>query len=272
MLLSFRSILPALFVLSLVGVPVGARAATAGTTRYFPYADERYLYQHQRQSGAALLPQGPAKEPVPLVVLLHGLNPSHELHLWLGGGGHDLRPLATELMRHEEIGPFVFAAPSQTKGGGATRSLWTGFELGTFVDAVAAATADSLEIDRTRVILVGHSGAGCNPEGGLASHFDDAAQPLPRALVSIDPCLDAEMGAAMAKRPADVPLLVWWQSSIWPRSPVDFWTALTLDESGPRVDRMLTLEVQATNPHDAILPLAFEVAVRELLAIERAAD
>jgi hypothetical protein len=34
------------------------------------------------------------------------------------------------------------------------------------------------------------------------------------ALASIDPCLDEEMGSAFARRPAEIPLVVWWQSAM----------------------------------------------------------
>jgi hypothetical protein len=239
-------------------------------TRYFAYEDERYLYRDQRQSGAALLPD--AAEPVPLLVLLHGVNSGGDTHLWLGGGGRDLRPLALALMQSGEVSPFVLAAPSQTKGASSTRRLWSAFDLSSFVDAVAQASAGSVEIDRQRVVLMGHSGAGCNPDGGLASDFWTEADPLPQALVSIDPCLDVEMGAAMSRRPVAVPLLLWWQSAIWRRDPLAFWAALTLDQPEQRLDRLQELRVSGPNPPDAIVPLAFERAVRELFPVPRMAS
>jgi hypothetical protein len=74
------------------------------------------------------------------------------------------------------------------------------------------------------------------------------------------------MGTAMSKRPASVPLLLWWQSVIWPRDPLAFWAALTLNDDGQRIDRMQELEVAGVNPHEAIVPVAFERSVRELFA------
>jgi acetyl esterase/lipase len=241
-------------------------------TRYFAYQDERYLFRDQRDSGAALLPDvGPA-EPVPLVVLLHGVNPGGDTHLWLGGGARDLRPLAVALMQSGQVSPFVLAAPSQTKGANSTKRLWSDFDLSSFVDAVAEASAGSVEIDREHVVLMGHSGAGCNPDGGLASEFWTEGAPLPQALVSIDPCLDFEMGAAMSRRPVSVPLLLWWQSAIWRRDPLAFWAALTLDQPEQRLDRLQELRVAGANPHDAIVPLAFERTVRELFPVPRVAS
>jgi len=244
-----------------------AGSAARTETRYFSFQDHRYLYRDERQSGAALMPEM-APTSVPLVVFLHGVNPTADLHLWLGGGGRDLRPLAAALMQSGEVVPFVLAAPSQTKAASSPRALWTSFELGAFVDAVVQASAGSVQIDRERVVLMGHSGAGCNPNGGLATELG-ATSALPLAVVSVDPCLDLEMGTAMSRRPASVPLLLWWQSAIWRREPLAFWAGLTMYQSEPRTDRMQELEVAAANPHDAILPLAFELAVRELFGRPR---
>ena len=110
------------------------------------------------------------------------------------------------------------------------------------------------------------SGAGCNPKGGLASDFWSAGNPLPLALVSIDPCLDRKMGGALARRPADVPLLLWWQPAIWVREPAKFTAALARDKPEARVDRVRELPPMGPNPHDAILPVALESALRELFA------
>jgi acetyl esterase/lipase len=256
-----------LFVSNVALADQDAPTAVRVQTRYFSFQDHRYLHRDQRESAAALLPDGePA--PLPLVVFLHGVNPAADLHLWLGGGARDLRPLAAALMQSGEVIPFVLAAPSQTKSAGSTRSLWTSFELGAFVDAVVQASAGSVQIDRQRVVLMGHSGAGCNPSGGLATELG-AMSPLPLAVISVDPCLDVEMGAAMARRPPSVPLLLWWQSAIWQREPLAFWAGLTINQSEPRIDRMQELEVAGANPHDAILPLAFERTVRELFGLPR---
>lgn len=258
----------ALFSTLLTCAEAQARTSSGAAvhTRYFSFDDRRYLSWYQQQSGAALLPEGVGEAPVPVIVLLHGVNPARDLHLWLGGGGRDLRELATSLMQRSEVGPFVFAAPSQTRSAGSARSLWSDFDLDAFIGALTTVTDGVVRIDHDRVVLMGHSGAGCSPTGGLASDFWSHGATLPRAIVSIDPCLDVEMGAAMARRPSDVPLLLWWQSTVWPRSPLGFWNALTLNQPEGRLDRMLALDVAGANPHDAIVPAAFALAVRELLA------
>jgi hypothetical protein len=244
---------------------VAARAGAA-ETRYFSHADERYLYAHQHKGAAALLPEN--AEPgsaVPLVIFLHGTNSIGEPHLWLGGGRRDLRPVAARLMKERSVRPFVLAGPSQTKGASLARTLWGGFDLDAFVQDIVAATKDAVQIDLHRVLVAGHSGAGCNPTGGLARELGTAGSITPVAVVSIDPCLDEEMGNAFAKRPAEVPLLIWWQSAIWARDPEAFWSALTAGKPRARLDRMTRLLARGPNPHDAIVPLAFEQMLRELL-------
>jgi hypothetical protein len=248
------------------GLALSSLRARASTI-YFSYADAQYLRPSQQRGGAALLPDEPSSAPLPVVVFLHGTNPSGALHLWLGGGGRDLRPLAQRLMSDEQVGSFVLAAPSQTKNARLAHSLWSGFDLAAFVSDLSRALDGQVALDPARVLLVGHSGAGCNPRGGLAYLAGRSKKPalLPLGLVSIDPCLNAEMGRALAGRPARVPLSVLWQAAIWQRAPQAFWRAL--DELRPpeRVDRMTQLRARGANPHRAIVPPAFEQAVREWL-------
>jgi hypothetical protein len=257
--------------LSLVAGALGLlRSAPAeAKTLYFPHQDARFLYRFQRNGGAAVVPEGASPEqPLPLVVFLHGTNTSSETHMWLGGGGKDLRPLVKRLIDGGQVKPFVLAAPSQTKNAGLAATVWQGFDLNSFVDDVVHATDGVTTIDRARIVLAGHSGAGCNPRGGLAADFWSAGVPLPLALVSIDPCLDRKMGGAFARRPTEVPLLLWWQPAIWVRQPAKFEAALCLDKPEDRVDRLRELPPMGANPHEAILPVAFESAVRELFATE----
>jgi hypothetical protein len=260
-----------------VGLCVGLAALATATplsakTLYFPHQDARFLYRFQHNGGAAVLPsKSNPGEALPLVVFLHGTNPLSEPHMWLGGGGKDLRPLVKRLIDSGQVMPFVLAAPSQTKNAGLAATVWRGFDLNAFVDDVVRATDGQVTIDRTRVVLAGHSGAGCNPSGGLAADFWSAGVPLPLALVSIDPCLDRKMGGAFARRPTEVPLLLWWQPAIWARHPAKFQAALNHDKPEERIDRVRELPPMGANPHEAILPVAFEIALRELFGTDATA-
>jgi hypothetical protein len=240
-------------------------APAPAKTLYFPHRDPEFLHRFQRNGGAAQVPdRSEPGAPLPLVVFLHGTNPSSETHMWFGGGGKDLRPLAQRLIASGQVAPFVLAAPSQTKNAALAATVWQGFDLNAFVDDVARATEGLVAIDRSRVVLAGHSGAGCNPQGGLAADYWSAGVPLPLALVSIDPCLDRKMGGAFARRPTEVPLLLWWQPAIWVRQPHKFEAALSQGKPEQRIDRVRELPPMGPNPHEAILPVAFESALREL--------
>jgi hypothetical protein len=248
---------------------LAAAAPAEAKTLYFPHQDARFLYRFQHNGGAAVLPTGAStSDALPLVVFLHGTNPLSEPHMWLGGGGKDLRPLVKRLIDSGQVKPFVLAAPSQTRNAGLAATVWRGFDLNAFVDDVVRATDGQVKIDRTRVVLAGHSGAGCNPSGGLATDFWSAGVPLPLALVSIDPCLDRKMGGAFARRPTEVPLLLWWQPAIWIRHPAKFEAALARDKPDERIDRVRELPPMGANPHEAILPVAFESALRELFGAD----
>jgi len=245
-------------------------APAAAKTLYFPHQDSRFLYRFQRNGGAATLPDNvSSEEPLPVVVFLHGTNPTTETHMWMGGGGKDLRPLAKRLIEAGQVKPFILAAPSQTKNAGLAATVWQDFDLNAFIEDVVRATEGQVTVDRTRVVLAGHSGAGCNPKGGLAADFWSAGVPLPLALVSIDPCLDRKMGGAFARRPTEVPLLLWWQPAIWIRQPAKFEAALLRDKPEQRVDRVRELPPMGPNPHEAILPVAFESALRELFGVKQ---
>ena len=257
-----------------IGLAAGVLAGlwsppAAATTLYFPHQDARFLHRFQRNGGAAVVPENVSpEEPLPLVVFLHGTNPTSETHMWMGGIGRDLRPLAKRLIESGQVKPFILAAPSQTKNAGLAATVWQDFDLNAFVDDVARATEGQVNVDRTRVVLAGHSGAGCNPTGGLAADFWSAGVPLPLALVSIDPCLDRKMGGAFARRPTEVPLLLWWQAAIWVRQPAKFEAALLRDKPEQRIDRVRELPPMGANPHEAILPVALESALRELFGVE----
>lgn len=244
-----------------------ARPAHAGESVYFEHEDARYLRQHQRRGGALFVPEAARGESgLPLVVFLHGTNPRGALHLWFGGMGKDLRPVVERVAGREDVRPFVFAAPSQTVGANFGHSLWSSFDLPRFVSDVRAALGERASVDPEAVYLFGHSGAGCNPTGGLAADFTGERAIAPLAVVSIDPCLDEEMGRAFAERAPALPLWVLWQSQVWTRD-VDAWSSALLGK-GNLDYRITHLSISATNPHDGIVYVAFERAIAELLKAE----
>jgi len=228
---------PALAAVALALAPTTARADA--TTIRFPFEDARYLERAQHDGASVHVPDAArrADGPLPLVVFLHGVNPSGRVHLWMGGL-FDLRPLVDGLARAH---PFLFAAPSQTRDATDPKTLWQDFDVDAFVAQTETALAGASAIDRDHVYVIGHSGAGCNTDGGLAR----AAGAHVTGVVAIDTCLDEEIGGAFARLPE---LWVMWQSKTWWRDIEAFKRGL--GGAPARIDR-LTLEGPA--PHDEIV-------------------
>lgn len=245
-----------------------AASAHAEPTRSFSfsYADEALLGARGTKSSWLHLAGDANRDPLPLVVFLHGLNFVPQKHLWFGGGRADLRPTFERVAR--TVGPFLVAAPSQLKDSGAARTLWLDFDLPTFVEATAlAAHAAGYRVDRARVFLVGHSGAGCSSETGLFVPMtrDDE---IPSAILAIDTCQDEEIGRAAAR--TNRPVLFAWQDLEWPRDVLAL--ARGFEEEAPPLSSF-TLEkvtVYGTDAHNAIVPIAIEEILPRLLAPERA--
>ena len=256
-----RSSTPAPAVLlTLLAVSAGA---SAGQTRFFAHDDERYLQSWQKQGGAAFIPSGvPNDRPVPVVVFLHGTNARGKLHLWFRPRSRDVRPLVETLLAGGEVAPFILAGPSQTKASALPSTLWQEFDLARFTADLQLALAGEAVIDESRLILVGHSGAGCNPSGGLAGEYRGGGQLEPAAIVAIDPCLDDTMGSAFARRSPHIPLLVFWQTRAWPRQ-VEHW--LSAASERPAAPAIRELYAPGPNPHVSIVPMAIELVARELV-------
>jgi hypothetical protein len=231
----------------------------------FAYDDARLLLPGQSKSSWLHVAGAPEKRELPLVVFLHGLNWMAQNHVWMGGGRADLRPIADRIATRS--GAFAIAAPSQTKDAAMARTLWTEFDLAAFVEsAVVAGREAGVRIDRGRVILVGHSGAGCSTDNGLFSAMsrDDD---LPRAILAIDTCIDEEMGRGIARTQR----LVWmtWQELEWPRDPTGAMRGFLEEVEPERVEylRMDKLPVLGTDAHNSIVPIALERALPELLRL-----
>ncbi len=254
---------PLLVLATLLPAALLTRAAHAApVTVHYPFEDARYLQDDQDNGAAAYLPDAAlaSGKKLPVVVFLHGINPAGEMHVWMHGA-HDLRPLVERLVA-SGVPPFVLAAPSQTREASRGRFLWPDFDVDDFVSETAQAISDHVELDTTRVYVVGHSGAGCNEHGGLA----DAARvrrTRVRGVMAIDTCMDDDAGAAMAQIQPDVKLWVTWQPYTWWRDLHEFRHALGKAEPRVRIQR---LNVTGPHPHEAIVPRSFAMMARAWLA------
>ena len=205
---------------------------------FFPYHDAQYLSPGQSLGGQAYVPPG-ARDNARLLVFLHGNNDGGMLHGGMGATdtGYDLRPLVPS--------DTIVAAPSQTRNASGA-GLWAGFNLDEFVAAVEAATGAT--IDRSRVVLMGHSGAGCSSVGGLLAPLGTIK---PQLVAVVDVCAGPTYGDYFGKLGEQVPVSVFYQTKSWARDFAGFQAALkgraTMEEIVPPA---------SGNPHDAIVPIA----------------
>jgi pimeloyl-ACP methyl ester carboxylesterase len=154
---------------------------------------------------------------VPVVVFLHGVNESRRLHPRLSSGDDDLRKVVDALVASGKTTPLVLAAPTHSKDAQYTEVLFPGFDLDAFVDATQAALPDGVRVDRGRVVVVGHSGGACNPQGGLLAVAKKRGGLVPLALVESDGCMDAYVADALKQAPEPTRVHVYWQTWMWPR-------------------------------------------------------
>lgn len=255
--------------------PAEPRAAQLprGATVTYPFAQRRYLYSRDGEGARAYVPAGVAPgASLPVVVFLHGMNKAGRVHPHLDDRGDDLRPLVDELVHSQRTAPFVLAAPTHTRYAYNAHVMFPAFDLSAFLDATDGALGELARVDRSRIIVVGHSGGGCNKTGGLF-----AVPPREvRALVAVDTCLEPELEPLWSERITETDVRVYWQPT-WARP----WSSLAESceraarsghRAGPggeelarcRIERLDDLE-GAGSPHARILPEALRRALPELL-------
>jgi hypothetical protein len=207
---------------ALAAALLASARAEADHRTVFPYRDADFLSPGEAGGGMVVVPDGVAAgEKTPLIVLLHGVNLDQVLHMWFGTRGYpDVAAIGERAIASGAAPPFLLAAPSQTKGAWSGRRMWQDFDLDDFVRAVEAAALSQATVDRDAVFVIGHSGAGCNPDGGLLRVARATSLVVPRAIFAIDTCMDEDSGAALGSSPESARVWVRFQAEIWPR-PVE---------------------------------------------------
>jgi hypothetical protein len=242
----------------LLGAPASRAAGPAGLTIDFEQARGSPLRADRSWRGRAWLhPRALAAQgrSLPLVVFLHGLNKEHVRYRNIGGGGgFDIRALVGDLVDRAEIEPVVVAAPTTTVACESPRSMWPGFDLGAFLSRASEALGPRAVVDPSRVVLVGHSGAGCNTAGGMLSALRGAAHP--RAVLAIDTCMDVVDAPLFALAPAQADVVIAWQPLGWERPAADFERAFaqaSAQRASSGLRRVERMTVRGWNPHVAIV-------------------
>jgi hypothetical protein len=252
---------PLLMVALVLGVDAHAQEVE-GTTIEYEY-DARDVGKPQRAwwARAYLHPSvvGAVDQPRPVVLYLHGVNKKLNKYIWMGGeGSPDLRIIWDGLLREKRIAPAVLIAPSSITACTLPTALWEGFDLDRFLSSSIRATRDQVRLDLSRVIVVGHSGAGCNPRGGMVTAVQSVT-PVIGAL-TIDPCMDLCNAEPLARAHPNTGFVITYQRR-WQRD-FDGFTRRFLNESRKRqaVGLRLVQELwpPGPNPHNTIVQQSLE--------------
>ncbi len=216
--------------------------------------------QSARAGGVIVVGAPESREARPLVVFLHGLNEAGPLHRELDV----VARVASKLVADGTIIPLLVAGPSQTRNATRPWDMWEGFELATFLGALEPAldAAGAPRVDRARVVLVGHSGGGCNLRGSILSPRGRGAA---SAILAIDTCFDPKVAAALRDTPPSTHVWAFWQTTSWERDTEGFRRAFLAP--GALADRRAEkAPIEGPGAHDAILPWALRRALPQLLA------
>ncbi len=202
----------------------------AGETIDYPY-DGRDVGKPQRAwTGRAFVHERAKEraargEALPLVVFLHGLNKELIPHRWMGGGTEgDVRRLVAELVESGALPPVVVAGPgSVVKEAVSHGASFADLDLDHFLDRTDAALAGKAKIDPRRIVVLGHSGAGCSEAGGILRAVR-SKRPL-LGVASIDTCMGAGLARDLASAPPSMHVVVSWQRASWNKRPFELFTA-----------------------------------------------
>jgi hypothetical protein len=140
---------------------------------------------------------------------------------------------------------------------------WPSFDLDLFLDRTADRLGAAAVIDRGRVVVAAHSGAGCNIRGGLATASHAKGTPVLGAM-SIDTCMLLDLAQSLAHLRPTTNVVVSWQSVSWPEREFAAFKSVFLKESkkapaNPGVLRELDfMEPNVPGPHDALVGISLK--------------
>ncbi|MBK8253844.1 MAG: hypothetical protein IPK82_14415 [Polyangiaceae bacterium] len=238
-----------------------------GQTVDYAYDGKDVGHPERAWAGRAFVHTKAAVDPnkaLPLFVFVHGINSEQIKYRWMGGGNEgDVRRIVSDLIDSGQLPPVLVAAPSSVNPQNimvATTS-WMGFDLDHFVEKTAAALKGTATIDKTKIIVAGHSGGGCNVKGGIATAI--GAKNVHSALV-IDTCMGTDLASHLAKAKKSLNVVVTWQALTWGKRPLtDFKKVFERDVKANPADTgiLRTLELMTPKepmPHDAMVPLTLK--------------
>ena len=202
----------------------------------------------------------------PLVVFRHGLNQDGPLHKWMGAKGNpDVSVMLSRLQAEGRAAPFLVAAPSQTVDASKPWGMWASFDLSDFVQKTEAALGPRASVDRSRVVVLAHSGGGCNVHGS-ALLAASAKAPAPYAVVLADTCFDRGVAETLLLAAPSTRVHTFYQTASWERDFEPFRTLfMGTRDRGPRERSMTHVPLTGYGSHDRILGVVLDRAIPVLL-------
>jgi len=210
-------------------------------------------------------------EALPLVVFVHGLNKALIPHRWMGGGNEgDVRRIVSTLIEAGTLPPLVLAGPgsvSKEAVGGA--ASFAELDTDEFLARTDAALAGKARIDPNRVVVVGHSGAGCSAKGGIVAALHGKRPIL--GVGSIDTCMGGDLAKELANAPPRTHVVVTWQDASWSKRPFELFSATFKKEAAAHPAAKGALRELDHLPalpkaHDATVGQTFEKWLPKMLA------
>ena len=236
-----------------------------GDTHDYVYDGRDIGHPERAWKGRAYLPPktAKAKGAVPLLVFLHGLNSALIDHRWMGGGNEgDVRRIVGDLVEAGSTAPLVIAGPGSVVASQVSKGAsWNHLDLDNFIDRTVASLKGKVEIDETRIVVAGHSGAGCSDVGGLATVGKSRRRLL--AVMSIDTCMAPSLAERFSALPPETHVVVSYQTVSWGSRPFalfekTFEREMAKVELAAGVLRALDHLKPTSAPHDATVKLTFE--------------
>jgi hypothetical protein len=224
--------------------------------------------------GRAWVPEELSAEPdrpAPLLIFLHGLNRELIPYRWMGGGHEgDVRRIVAKLIAEGRIPPTLVAAPSSVlPWNKKARSSWPSFDVDHFLELTREELRGKATIDSRQVLLVGHSGAGCDPHGGLA--LAKRARTAFQAVLSLDTCMGRDLAEALGSLPPPTEVVVTYQDQSWGSRPfaqfrLAFERASLKSDAPSELRSLRRLEPQGPGAHDALVHLTLNAELPRLLS------
>ena len=167
---------------------------------------------------------------------------------------------------------MLVAGPSAVlpEAAAAAETSWPAFDLDRFLELASRATDGAADIDLRRVVVAGHSAAGCNPTGGIYGAM--RATTKLRGVLIIDTCLLPDMAGRMVRMPAATHVVATWQTISWDDRPFgDMRTLFARELARHPAPRGVFREVEELRPtepgaHNATVHLTLERWLPRFLA------